>query len=245
MEKINIMVGRFQPFTKGHYECLKASKYPSIICMVKEKSIDSRHPFPSEKLVELYKPILSGDSRIIDIIVIPVNYISFIADEIKKKHGDKYKIASWTCGSDRSASYKDMVNRYMKTVEKNPESNVLSDDFEIISVGRDEEPSDSKSDDNLSINVPIKEISATKVRNCLKRCNELERMMKENNDSSLQDEYEIQKKRFNNMIPGNDTSKENLFNYLKKQIQNVAESRRVKRNLVIEYRIMRLEKYLR
>ena len=60
MKKVNIVVGRFQPFTKGHYSCVNAAKrvkgLPTVICMINvpEGKVDKRHPFPSDMLINLY-----------------------------------------------------------------------------------------------------------------------------------------------------------------------------------------------
>ena len=60
MERVNIVIGRFQPFTAGHYSCVKAAMrekgLPTVICMidVPESKVDKRHPFPSNMLINLY-----------------------------------------------------------------------------------------------------------------------------------------------------------------------------------------------
>ena len=38
MKKVNIVVGRFQPFTAGHYACITTAKklrnLPTVICII-------------------------------------------------------------------------------------------------------------------------------------------------------------------------------------------------------------------
>ena len=146
MKKVNIVVGRFQPFTKGHYSCVTAAKrfngLPTVICMigVPESKVDSRHPFPSNMLVDAYSDLFSNDSKVADVIPVKNADIVHIADELRK-HG--YEIASWTCGTDRYNDYTRISNKYHDMAG-------LSDDFEVIEVPRTDE-----------------DISATKVRNCL------------------------------------------------------------------------------
>lgn len=142
MKKVNILVGRFQPFTKGHYKCVEASKLPTVICMINTPSdkVDAKHPFPTEMLVDLYTDLFSNDSKIVDVVPISSANIIRIAEELNNKG---YQIGSWTCGTDRLDQYTRMSSKY------HDKSN-LTDDFEMIEVPRSDE-----------------DISATKARNCL------------------------------------------------------------------------------
>ena len=51
MKKVNITIGRFQPFTKGHMKCVeeayKELSVPTIVCMinVKDEKVDEKHPY--------------------------------------------------------------------------------------------------------------------------------------------------------------------------------------------------------
>ena len=146
MKKVNIIIGRFQPFTAGHYVCVKTANdknnLPTVICMVDtpESKVDNRHPFPTSKLLNTYKDMFDKDPLIADVVTVKSADIVSAAKALKDKG---YQIASWTCGTDRIDDYTRMAEKYHDAAE-------LSDDFECIEVPRTDE-----------------DISATKARNCL------------------------------------------------------------------------------
>lgn len=146
MKKVNICLGRFQPFTAGHYKCVeaawKAKHLPTVICMINVSAakVDKRHPFPSEMLVEAYNDLFSSDSKIME--VIPVRSADIVTIG-KTLAANGYEIGSWTCGTDRIDDYTRMSDKY-------GEKAGLADDFEMIEVPRTDE-----------------DISATKARTCL------------------------------------------------------------------------------
>lgn len=206
MQRVNIVIGRFQPFTAGHYVCVKTANekknVPTVICIVNtpESKVDKRHPFTTDLIMDVYKDFFNNSVLIKD--VIPVKNANII--DISKALRDKgYEIASWTCGTDRYDDYSRMADKYSVPAE-------LPDDFECIEVPRTDE-----------------DISATKARTCLL-----------NND----------KDGFFKLMPDGLEKSDDIFNSLKQQIDKVynkSEHRLYKRNLVLEYRIIRLEKYLR
>lgn len=144
MKRINIMIGRFQPFTKGHYKCVeearKVKDVPTVICMIetKDNKTDEKHPFPSSMLLPIYRYMFKNDPNIEDIILVPSADIVKISDQLKD-----YEIVSWTCGTDRIDDYKKFTDKYHDQAH-------LSDDFEMIEIKRTGE-----------------DISATKVRQAL------------------------------------------------------------------------------
>lgn len=146
MERVNIMIGRFQPFTKGHYSCIRAAKniknLPTVICMinVSPTKVDKRHPFPSEMLSDLYSELFKNNEDIAEVVSIKSADIVYIANMLRS-YG--YEIASWTCGSDRFDEYSRMARKYHELAG-------LSSDFEVIEVKRTDD-----------------DISATKARMCL------------------------------------------------------------------------------
>ena len=144
MEIVNLVFGRFMPFTKGHYKCVeeawKAKGIPTVICMIRvpEDKVDEKHPFPSAMIVDLYKDILLKDPKIVTVIDVPRADPVLVHQQL----GDKYQIASLTCGTDRFAAYQWMY-KYKEQAD-------LADDFEILEVKRSDE-----------------DISATKARKAL------------------------------------------------------------------------------
>lgn len=136
MQKCNIIIGRFQPITKGHMRCADQSfaetGNKTVLCMIKtpENKRDSRHPFASSYLIELYKELFVGSSNIIDIIDEVKNADIVKAAEHLKSEG--YIIGSWSCGTDRVTAYK-------KVAEKYAEQAGLPDDFKVIEIKRTDE----------------------------------------------------------------------------------------------------------
>lgn len=146
MKRVNIMIGRFQPFTKGHYKCVEAAmrqkNVPTVIAMINtpDEKADEKHPFPSSLLLPLYEELFKKDKNIAGIILIKNADIVKIGEECKKQG---YEIVSWTCGTDRIDAYSSMSSRYHDQAN-------LADDFEMIEIPRTGE-----------------DISATKVRQAL------------------------------------------------------------------------------
>lgn len=187
MQRVNIVVGRFQPFTKGHYSCVSAAKrvngLPTIICMINvpEDKVDKRHPFPSDMLINLYGSLFKNDNDIAGVVPVQSADIVKIGQTLRELG---FEIASWTCGTDRYLDYSEKAAKYHDRAG-------LTDDFEVIKVSRDLE----------------KDVSATKVRNCL-----------------LNDDIDG----FMSMIPDG-PNKDKLYNDLKAQIDSVFKFEGIKR----------------
>lgn len=145
-KKVNIMVGRFQPFTKGHMKCVDYAydklKIPTIIAMINtpDNKVDKKHPFPSSLLLPIYKNMFEKNPKIEDIILVSNADIVKIGEEL---YNAGYEIASWTCGTDRIDSYSKMAEKYKERAH-------LSDDFQMLEIKRSDE-----------------DISATKVRQAI------------------------------------------------------------------------------
>ena len=135
MKEVNIMVGRFQPFTKGHLSCVESAYkklgIPTVLCMigVDEAKIDEKHPFPTSLLEPLYNEMLKSNKMIEDIIIIKSANIVEIGEALYDKG---YIIRSWTCGSDRYIPYKKMVDKYAEQAK-------LHKDVEVIEINRNDD----------------------------------------------------------------------------------------------------------
>ena len=145
MNQVNIVVGRFQPFTKGHLACVEEAftkkHLNTVLVMIEtpESKVDKKHPFPSTLLLDIYKGLVK-ENHIDDIVLVKNADIVKIAGVLREKH---YQIASWTCGTDR-------VNDYTRMAKNYGEKAGLAGNFEIIEVKRGDD-----------------DISATKVRQAL------------------------------------------------------------------------------
>lgn len=146
MKQVNITIGRFQPITNGHMACVEVAykKFgiPTIICMmdVPDNKADEKHPFPSSMLLPIYKELFEKNNMVEDIILVKSADIVKIG-EILYDMG--YEIRSWSCGTDRLATYTRMSTNYAEKAH-------LAKDFEMIEVKRADE-----------------DISATKVRQAI------------------------------------------------------------------------------
>lgn len=146
MEQVNIIIGRFQPLTKGHLKCIeqayKEINKSTVICMIDtiESKADERHPFPSILLLPLYKQLLRSNKLVRDIVLVKNANIVQIVPQLRE---EGYEPISWACGTDRVDSYQRMVDRYGEKIG-------LSDNFKIIEIKRTDE-----------------DISATKCREAL------------------------------------------------------------------------------
>lgn len=146
MKKVNITIGRFQPFTNGHLKCAeqayKELGVPTIVCMinVKDEKVDAKHPFPTSLILPLYNDAFKKNDIIEKFVLVSNADIVKIGEML---YQEGYEIVSWSCGTDR-------INEYSKMSEKYAERAHLSPDFKMIEIKRTDE-----------------DISATKVRQAL------------------------------------------------------------------------------
>lgn len=132
MKKVNIIIGRFQPFTYGHLKCVeeawKVKKLKSVVVMIDtpEAKVDEKHPFPSTMLLPIYKDVFAKSGKIVDVVLCKSANIVEIG-EVLKDNG--YEISSWTCGTDRIDAYQKMSDKYHDDAH-------LADDFEMIEIKR-------------------------------------------------------------------------------------------------------------
>lgn len=144
--KVNIIIGRFQPFTNGHMKCVdwayEKKRLNTVICIIDTPSnkIDKKHPFSTDLLMRYYKNLSTLNDHIENIVVVKSADIIKISDELNK-YG--YTIGSWTCGSDRYDDYLRISTNYHDRAN-------LSEDFELLEVPRMDE-----------------DVSATQVRDAL------------------------------------------------------------------------------
>ena len=141
---VNIMVGRFQPFTLGHLKCLKAIKQtlgvPTLLCVIPGNG-DSKHPFAGKVQDDMYERLAAENPDLIADVAYVKN--AFIEPWVLAAKERGLEPVSWTCGTDRHASYESMV-------QKHGQNYGLSPEFKVFFLDR--------ADDN---------ISATNVRECL------------------------------------------------------------------------------
>lgn len=145
-QKVNVVIGRFQPFTKGHLKCVEWAYneigVPSVICMVDTKKADSRHPFLTKDLLPMMDSMTKDQGNHI-VGVLTVRSADIVAlVEACRSFG--YEPVSWSCGTDRVEPYRKMATRYAEDLG-------LDDSFRVVEIPRTDE-----------------DISASKVRGAIK-----------------------------------------------------------------------------
>lgn len=134
-KKVNLMIGRFQPFTKGHLKCVEYAyeklSIPTVIAMINtpDNKVDSKHPFPTSLLLPIYENLFKDNKMVEKIITVKNADIVSIGEQL---YNMGYEISSWTCGTDRIDSYKKMADKYKDRAH-------LSDDFQMLEIKRSDE----------------------------------------------------------------------------------------------------------
>lgn len=135
MKRINILIGRFQPFTKGHMKCVESVwnelHIPTMIVLIDtpDNKVDKKHPFPTSMLLPYYESLFEDRNDIAGVILSKNANIVEIGERL---HIMGYEIASWVCGTDRYNSYKRMADTYN-------EKAYLAKDFQMIEIARSDD----------------------------------------------------------------------------------------------------------
>lgn len=104
--KVNVIVGRFQPFTLGHITGAEqiykeyGLKTVFLIINTPKSKVDSRHPFESEQIIK--DNINCGEDWFAGMFSIQSADIGKIA-AVCRDNG--FEPVMWTCGTDRYAGY--------------------------------------------------------------------------------------------------------------------------------------------
>ena len=149
MEKVNIIIGRFQPFTLGHLKCAQEAQrklgIKSVLLVINTVKQDARHPFLTKQIEKILDKMCKEEPTLTGYVLVKnADIVKNV--EILREAG--YEPVSWTCGTDRYAQYEAMVKKYGKDID-------LDDNFEVIEVKRGDE-----------------DISATAVRQALRNNDE-------------------------------------------------------------------------
>lgn len=146
-KKVNIFLGRFQPFTKGHLKVLEIgyneNQLPTVVLMIQNKKIDKRHPFPDEVIQKEIKIIKKDAPHLIkDIIYVKSADILAFGEQLHQKG---YEPILWLTGTDRLPQYTRMATNYKEKAG-------FVDEFTTFEIKRTDE-----------------DISATKVREAIQQ----------------------------------------------------------------------------
>jgi cytidyltransferase-like protein len=148
-EKVNMFVGRFQPFTLGHAKVLetihKQNGFPVVVFLVKaakaQKDDAVKRPYDTETQIQMFEAVKKQYSFLKEIFVIPSAGIDLMFNEMRPQ----YEPVLWGTGTDRFKTYGYQVNndKYRDELGVLPE-------FGLYEIKRDDD-----------------DISATKVRESL------------------------------------------------------------------------------
>lgn len=148
-EKVNMFVGRFQPFTLGHAKVLetihKQNGYPVVIFLVKaakaQKDDAAKRPYDTETQIQMLMHVQKQYPFLKEIFVIPSAGIDLMFNEMRPK----YEPVLWGTGTDRFKTYGYQVNN-----DKYREALGVLPEFGLYEIKRDDD-----------------DISATKVREAM------------------------------------------------------------------------------
>lgn len=146
MTPVNIVLGRFQPFTLGHLRCVeqayKETGNKTILCVIETKpeKCDAKHPFASQDIMSMLEDQIKDTPELLGMCLVSNADIVKI---VEKLDANGYVLDSWTCGTDRYASYSKQCKKYWEKAG-------LPKEPQVIEVKRGDD-----------------DISATKVRQCL------------------------------------------------------------------------------
>lgn len=121
-----IIIGRFQPLTKGHLKLILEAKRKGlepVLCMIDTKNTDERKPWDSRFLIDLYtEPMKKLGFRIVLVKSADIVEIGKAIPNIR----------AWFCGTDRYKDYARMVDKYGEEAGLDPE-------FELVEIPRSDE----------------------------------------------------------------------------------------------------------
>lgn len=133
MKKVNITVGRFQPFTKGHKKMVELmyseNGLPSVVFYIENNNKDNRHPFSGGTVKETIESSLPSNLMEACFSVKSADIVRI--GETLHEHG--YEAALLGCGSDRENAYKKQTEN-----EKCRNAGHFTDNFNLFSIKRND-----------------------------------------------------------------------------------------------------------
>lgn len=131
MKKVNITIGRFQPFTMGHLKCCEDiyNQYglPTVLLVIAPKKVDKTHPFDKDFISKYISKIVNSYKFIAGFIFVKS---ANIVDNAPLCRENGFEPVSLSCGTDRAESYKRMTSAKYREMAN------LSDNFIIIEIPR-------------------------------------------------------------------------------------------------------------
>lgn len=191
IKKVNIVVGRFQPFTKGHKRMIelmyRENGLSTVVFYIENKKKDSRHPFSDDIVRETIKRSLNSD-LLSDCFSVKSADIVQIG---KMLYEHNYEAVLFGCGSDRENAYKKQIEN-----EKYRNDGHFTENFKLFSIKRNNNISDYANGSAADA------ISATKVRNAIKAddYDSFRSMMSVENNTKLRSLFDKMKEEIDSVI---------------------------------------------
>lgn len=131
--KVNIILGRFQPFTKGHLKMIEQgyieNGLPAVVLQISNKKFDDKHPFSDELTKEEINSIRNSlKTNIIGHFYVINADIAKIASVC---HDNGFEPVLWITGTDRFEAYSKQANSEKYKIDNN-----LLDEFKCFEVKR-------------------------------------------------------------------------------------------------------------
>lgn len=150
VKKVNIITGRFQPFTKGHAKIFeqmyKENGLPTVIFLVKSKNQDpKKNPFDTDTQMTLFSAMKKEYPNLLEACYVIEGNVGI--DKVFNLLRPAYEPVLWGCGTDRLKAYNYQVEKpeYREQLQCLPEFTT----FEIKRT--DEDISASKVRESLQI----------------------------------------------------------------------------------------------
>ena len=122
LQKVNIVTGRYQPFTNGHVkvfqELHKKNGFPVVVCIVRGSKPDpERNPFPEDLQLRMFASLQKQFKFLEAAVILPTAGIDKIYNTVRPA----YEPVLWGAGTDRVKSYEYAAKKYAEDLDVLPE----------------------------------------------------------------------------------------------------------------------------
>lgn len=139
-KKVNLMVGRFQPFHNGHLKMAKKMKekngldcYVAVVYPGHNRS--GKSPFNQDTIIKYMSSVEQSNKEIENYSIHNTGYLGNI---LEKLESDGYAVELLGCGEDRIADYK----KQMEYLRNSSSPDLINTDFEIYETPRSHSATD-------------------------------------------------------------------------------------------------------
>jgi len=123
-KKVSVVIGRFNPWTRGHNSIIDEAKYPVVVGLVKSSktSLDKeRNPFNFETQKEIIRR--ANEPKIIDVVKFASGNIPQIISDLRDLG---YEPKELLAGTDRAKAYQNQIDLYPPKINSDLKLKVLT-----------------------------------------------------------------------------------------------------------------------